>query len=50
MTQIGIDLSKRLRDPKGEHKCDLVIALTHARFVTRTYISIRLLTLWDQGA
>lgn len=31
MTAVGIDLSKRLRDPEGDHKCDLVIALTHAR-------------------
>ncbi|KZT65477.1 Metallo-dependent phosphatase [Daedalea quercina L-15889] len=32
MAQVGIELSKRLRDPNGEHKCDIVIALTHARF------------------
>ncbi|CCM02861.1 uncharacterized protein FIBRA_04973 [Fibroporia radiculosa] len=31
MAQASIGLSKRLRDPKGEHKCDIVIALTHAR-------------------
>ncbi|KAI0747874.1 Metallo-dependent phosphatase [Daedaleopsis nitida] len=31
MAEVGIDLSKRLRDPEGEHKCDIVIALTHAR-------------------
>jgi hypothetical protein len=31
MTDVGIDLSKRLRDPEGEHRCDLVIALTHSR-------------------
>lgn len=31
MTAVGMDLSKRLRDPEGDHKCDLVIALTHAR-------------------
>ncbi|KAI1790780.1 Metallo-dependent phosphatase [Ganoderma leucocontextum] len=31
MTEVALDLSKRLRDPNGEHKCDLIIALTHAR-------------------
>ncbi|KAG8973341.1 hypothetical protein FRC05_008885 [Tulasnella sp. 425] len=31
MDQVGIELSKLLRDPQGDHKCDLVLALTHAR-------------------
>ncbi|KZT11516.1 Metallo-dependent phosphatase [Laetiporus sulphureus 93-53] len=31
MAEVGIELSKRLRDPDGEHKCDIVIALTHSR-------------------
>ncbi|OCH95318.1 Metallo-dependent phosphatase [Obba rivulosa] len=31
MAEVGIELSKRLRNPDGEHKCDIVIALTHAR-------------------
>ncbi|KIY67658.1 Metallo-dependent phosphatase, partial [Cylindrobasidium torrendii FP15055 ss-10] len=31
MKQTGLELSKRLRDPAGEYKCDLIIALTHAR-------------------
>ncbi|KZV84073.1 Metallo-dependent phosphatase [Exidia glandulosa HHB12029] len=31
MEEVGIELSKKLRDPKGEHKCDILIALTHAR-------------------
>ncbi|TFY68914.1 hypothetical protein EVJ58_g733 [Rhodofomes roseus] len=31
MAQVGIELSKRLRDPNGEHKCDIIVALTHAR-------------------
>ncbi|TBU28887.1 Metallo-dependent phosphatase [Dichomitus squalens] len=31
MAEVAIDLSKRLRDPEGEHKCEVVIALTHAR-------------------
>lgn len=31
MAEVGIELSKRLRDPDGEFKCDLIIALTHAR-------------------
>ena len=28
---VGIALSKRLREPDGDYRCDLVIALTHAR-------------------
>ncbi|KAF9036929.1 Metallo-dependent phosphatase [Hymenopellis radicata] len=31
MKEIGLDLSRRLRDPQGEYKCDLIIALTHSR-------------------
>ncbi|KAK7693184.1 hypothetical protein QCA50_002750 [Cerrena zonata] len=31
VTEVGLDLSKRLRDPEGEYKCDIIIALTHAR-------------------
>ncbi|KAI0822600.1 Metallo-dependent phosphatase [Trametes gibbosa] len=33
MANVAIDLSKRLRDPEGEHKCDIIIALTHARWL-----------------
>ncbi len=33
MAEVAVDLSKRLRDPEGEHKCDIIIALTHARLV-----------------
>lgn len=32
MAEVAIDLSRRLRDPEGEHKCDIIIALTHARY------------------
>ncbi|CDO69028.1 hypothetical protein BN946_scf184834.g35 [Trametes cinnabarina] len=31
MAEVALDLSERLRDPEGEHKCDIIIALTHAR-------------------
>ncbi|KAI8998871.1 Metallo-dependent phosphatase [Trametes punicea] len=31
MAEVALDLSKRLRDPEGEHKCHIVIALTHSR-------------------
>lgn len=34
MVEVGMDLSRRLRDPNGEYKCDVVIALTHARYVS----------------
>ncbi|KAF8894422.1 Metallo-dependent phosphatase [Infundibulicybe gibba] len=30
MAEAGLDLSKRLRDPTGEFKCDFIIALTHS--------------------
>lgn len=31
MRETGLELSSLLRDPDGEYKCDLVIALTHSR-------------------
>lgn len=31
MKDAGLELSKRLRDPSGEYRCDIIIALTHAR-------------------
>ncbi|KAJ7582554.1 Metallo-dependent phosphatase-like protein [Mycena floridula] len=31
MKETGLDLSQRLRDPNGEHRCDFIIALTHSR-------------------
>ncbi|KDQ33721.1 hypothetical protein PLEOSDRAFT_1032941 [Pleurotus ostreatus PC15] len=31
MAEAGRDLSARLRDPSGEHRCEVIIALTHAR-------------------
>ncbi|TFK67898.1 Metallo-dependent phosphatase [Pluteus cervinus] len=31
MADTGIELSKRLRDPQGEYRCDLILALTHSR-------------------
>ncbi len=37
MSEVAVDLSKRLRDPEGEHKCDIIIALTHARLVITLY-------------
>ncbi len=33
MKKVGISLSQRLRDPDGEYKCDIIIALTHSRYV-----------------
>jgi 5'-nucleotidase len=32
MAETAKDLSRRLRDLQGEHKVDIVIALTHARY------------------
>ncbi|KAG8885507.1 hypothetical protein FRB97_000832 [Tulasnella sp. 331] len=31
MEDVGVELSKLLRDPTGEYRCDLVLALTHSR-------------------
>lgn len=31
MKLVGLELSQRLRDPEGEFKCDIIIALTHSR-------------------
>lgn len=40
MTEVGMELSKRLRDPNGEHRCDIVLALTHARLVVLLFLSL----------
>jgi 5'-nucleotidase len=40
MEAVGKDLSRRLRDPKGEYKCDLIIALTHSRYVYYSFQDI----------
>jgi 5'-nucleotidase len=31
MIETAMELSKELRDPKGEHQVDIIIALTHCR-------------------
>lgn len=31
MKEVGIELSQELRDPKGEHRVDIIIAMTHSR-------------------
>lgn len=36
MQETGLALSKILRDPKGEHRCDLIIALTHSRYADQS--------------
>jgi hypothetical protein len=40
MKESGLQLSKLLRDPNGEYRCDIIIALTHSRFVSYQTISI----------
>ena len=35
MKESALELSRLLRDPDGEYKCDLVIALTHARYASK---------------
>ena len=31
MATVALELSERLRDAEGDHRCDLIIALTHSR-------------------
>ncbi|TXT12211.1 uncharacterized protein COLE_02621 [Cutaneotrichosporon oleaginosum] len=31
MKEVGLELSKELRDPKGPHRVDIIIAITHSR-------------------
>lgn len=31
MKDVAIELSKELRDPQGDHRVDIIIALTHCR-------------------
>ena len=33
MKEVGLQLSAVLRDPSGPYKCDLIIAVTHCRYV-----------------
>lgn len=33
MAETGLELSKLLRDPDGKYRCDIILALTHCRFV-----------------
>ncbi|KAF8078151.1 Metallo-dependent phosphatase-like protein [Lyophyllum atratum] len=45
MTETGLDLSRRLRDPHGEYRCDLIIALTHSRVPNDISLAKSLLAL-----
>ncbi|GLB35152.1 putative 5'-nucleotidase family protein [Lyophyllum shimeji] len=45
MTEAGLDLSRRLRDPGGEYRCDLIIALTHSRLPNDISLAKSLLAL-----
>jgi len=49
MAEVGRDLSKRLRDPEGDHKCDLIIALTHARVPNDIVLAKALFALSSAG-
>lgn len=31
MREVGLELSQKLRDPNGEYRVDIIIALTHSR-------------------
>ncbi|KAF4614842.1 hypothetical protein D9613_002892 [Agrocybe pediades] len=45
MKDTGLELSRLLRDPAGEHRCDLIIALTHARLPNDIELAKDLLAL-----
>ncbi|KAF8636482.1 hypothetical protein AX17_003297 [Amanita inopinata Kibby_2008] len=45
MYHAGMNLSRRLRDPEGEYKCDIIIALTHSRLPTDIALAKKLLAL-----
>ncbi|KII88925.1 hypothetical protein PLICRDRAFT_175177 [Plicaturopsis crispa FD-325 SS-3] len=45
MAEVGNRLSRRLRDPEGPHRCDLIIALTHARVPNDITLAKQLLAL-----
>ncbi|KAJ6553022.1 Metallo-dependent phosphatase [Mycena capillaripes] len=42
MAKIGKELSVKLRDPAGEYKCDLIIAVTHSRYGIIQFHDIKL--------
>ncbi|KIY43682.1 Metallo-dependent phosphatase [Fistulina hepatica ATCC 64428] len=52
MTEVGMDLSRRLRDPNGEYKCDLIFALSHSRIQNDITLAGQLMALspWAQAA
>ncbi|THH15603.1 hypothetical protein EW146_g4905 [Bondarzewia mesenterica] len=45
MAETGINLSKQLRDSTGKYKCDLIIALTHARVPNDIVLAKKLFAL-----
>ncbi|KAF9472767.1 flagellar associated protein [Pholiota conissans] len=45
MKETGIKLSKLLRDSNGEHRCDIIIALTHSRLPNDITLAKELLAL-----
>ncbi|KAL0567578.1 hypothetical protein V5O48_014416 [Marasmius crinis-equi] len=45
MKETGLQLSKVLRDPEGEHQCDVIIALTHCRLPNDIILAKDLLAL-----
>ncbi|KAF9452854.1 Metallo-dependent phosphatase [Macrolepiota fuliginosa MF-IS2] len=49
MVEAGLELSKLLRDPEGEHRCDIILALTHCRLPNDIALAKRLLALSPSG-
>ncbi|KAF8630348.1 hypothetical protein AX15_002916 [Amanita polypyramis BW_CC] len=45
MYEAGEDLSRRLRDPQGEYRCDVIVALTHSRLPNDITLAKKLLAL-----
>ncbi|KAF5358493.1 hypothetical protein D9756_001737 [Leucocoprinus leucothites] len=49
MVETGIELSKLLRDPSGEYRCDIILALTHCRLPNDLKLAKQLLALSSSG-
>ncbi|KAF8797843.1 flagellar associated protein [Phlegmacium glaucopus] len=49
MKEIGLELSKRLRDPDGGYRCDFIVALTHCRLPNDILLAKELLALSPSG-
>ncbi|EIN11144.1 Metallo-dependent phosphatase [Punctularia strigosozonata HHB-11173 SS5] len=49
MAEVGRDLSVKLRDSAGQYKCDIIIALTHSRYLKDIKLARELFALSPAG-